>query len=430
MAKSTLVLRDYQDDAVNTLFRYWEVWESKKHSTQTAPPPCVLQLATGAGKSIVIADLVRRLGQPTLVLQPTAEILAQNKEKLELAGVKDPQVCSASAGDWKIGNITLATIGTIAKHHKFCQRFKVIIVDECDTVKCESAESQYLRFFRNLDPTTRIVGLTATPYRNQTFCPLYDKPRVYCRPLTRIHCNDGAGTRFGEWFWKGGIIYKCSIADLQARSFLAPVTYHIAETDWSFLKDVPGRVDFDVKEMGAWADLESNTSRFTQAVEWCMKQNLKTIVFSPDIKTNFKLVNAIKMLGGTAESMDSNNDTRKSRLAKMERFRNGDFEFLVNVGMVGRGVDVPSVDAVILARPTKSLGLYVQYIGRCLRPDPMKPNKMAYVLDLSGNVERFGKVEDVKMGTVTREGRYGPFKQDVIAITDLKGRQKVWDQVS
>lgn len=155
-AQSSLVLRDYQQEAVDTLFRYWQVWESKSHATQTSPPPCVLQLATGAGKSIVIADIVRRVKQPVLVLQPTAEILAQNKEKLALAGVNNAQVCSASANDWKIGNITLATIGTIAKHWEYCQRFKVVVVDECDTVKCEDATSQYLTFFNNLANDTRI----------------------------------------------------------------------------------------------------------------------------------------------------------------------------------------------------------------------------------------------------------------------------------
>lgn len=428
---SSLVLRDYQQEAVDTLLRYWQVWESKRHTTQTSPPPCVLQLATGAGKSIVIADIVRQVKQPVLILQPTAEILAQNKEKLALAGVTDAQICSASGGDWKIGDVTLATIGTIAKHWKFCQRFKVVIVDECDTVKCEDANSQYLTFFNHLPSDTRIVGLTATPYRNQTFCPMYDTPKVFCRPLTRLHCNNASGTRFGDWFWKGGIIYKCSIEDLQTRGYLAPVDYHVAETDWSFLHNVPGHVDFDTKEMGQWADIEANTSRFTQAIVWCMKYKLKTIVFSPDIKTNFKLMTTIQALGGTAEVMDSLNDSRKSRLDKMDRFRNGNFQFLVNVGMVGRGVDVPSVDAVVLARPTKSLGLYVQFIGRCLRPDPTNPDKVAHVLDLSGNVDRFGKVEDVKMGTIEKEGKYGPYKVDCIAVREFgTGKQRVWDQVS
>lgn len=429
--KSGITLRDYQEEAIDKVIEYWADWDSKRHSTQSSPPPCLLQLATGAGKSIIIADLVKRINLPTLVLQPTAEILQQNKEKLELAGVKNVHVCSASAGDWMIGGITLATIGTIAKHWQYCQHFKFIIIDEADCVVCEDAKSQYLKFFNNLSPTTRIMGTTATPWRNQTFSQMYEDPQVFCRPLTRIHCKNAGGTRFGDWFWKGGIVYKCGIEDLQKRGFLAPTNYMIANTDWSFLRNHPGRVDFDTNEMSPWADIERNTSRFTQAVSWCGEHGLKTIVFSPNIETNFKLAAVIKSLGFKVETMDSNNDKRATRLDKMERFRSGDYQFLVNVGMVGRGVDVPSVDAVVLARPTKSLSLYTQFVGRCLRPDPANPDKVAQIIDLSGNVERFGRVEGVKLGKLDRVSRSGNmFQVDCITVTDLQGKKRIWDKVS
>ena len=93
-------LRDYQQKAVDKLFQFWE--KSSK--------PCMLQLATGAGKSHIIAEIVRKVGVPTLVLQPTKEILEQNLEKLNAVGIY-PTVCSSSAGDWKISDVTLATIG-------------------------------------------------------------------------------------------------------------------------------------------------------------------------------------------------------------------------------------------------------------------------------------------------------------------------------
>ena len=66
-------LRDYQQKAVDELFKYWE------KNTR----PCMLQLATGAGKSHIIAEIVNKVGEPTLVLQPTKEILEQNLEKLK-----------------------------------------------------------------------------------------------------------------------------------------------------------------------------------------------------------------------------------------------------------------------------------------------------------------------------------------------------------
>lgn len=416
-------LRDYQVEALEKLEQYW-----KKRTD-----PCILQLATGAGKSWIIAEIVKRTNSPVLVLQPSKEILEQNYEKIELAGVpdKDIKICSASAGSWEIGKITLATIGTIWKHVYYCQRFKTIIIDECDVVPIDNVTSQYMFFFNELEQDVRIVGLTATPWRNKSFKALYQPPKVYCRPLTRIHTEGGKKTRFGEWFWKGGIIYKCGISKLQERNFLSKTVYHIATTDWSFVKDVPGRVDFNTEGMDKFMDIEANTSRFTQAVNWCMERGLKTIVFSPNIDMNFRLQNCIHALGGTAECMDSENDTKSSRERKMEAFRNGNFQFLVNVGMVGRGVDVPSVDAVILCRPTKSLSLYMQYVGRCLRIDPDNPDKIAYVLDLSGNVERFGRVEDVMLGKQKKISQYGnAFYTDVITYKDNDGKRNVWERVS
>lgn len=421
------MLRDYQQEAVDTLFDYWG---DKEFSH-----PCILQLSTGAGKSWVIAEIVRRLNQPVLVLQPTKEILEQNYEKLELAGVPREyiSVCSASAGGWEIGAITLATIGTIGKHFDKCKHFKAIVIDECDVVNNNDVYGQYLSFFNHLRESgvaPRIVGLTATPWRNQNFLDGLGNPSVFCRPLTRIFTRGGKGTPHTEWFWKGGVIYKCEIPFLQERGFLAPTKYYEAETDWSFVQNLPGRVDFDTNEMTKWLDFDSNMSRFHQAVKWCMDKHLKTIVFTPNIDMNFRLAECITAGGGTAKTMDSNNDTRTSRQQKMDDFRAGKYQFLVNVGMVGRGVDVPSVDAVILARPTKSLSLYMQYVGRCLRLDPTNPDKIARILDLSGNVARFGKVEGVRLIKEKAKSKTGwAFDKDIISV-NIGGKDYKWEKVS
>lgn len=423
-------LRDYQQEAVDRLFRFWE----------SSSKPCIICAATGAGKSHIIGEIVNRLRSPVLVLQPSKEILEQNYSKLLASGVPRGmiRVCSASAGSWQIGSITLATIGTIAKHAQHCQHFKVVVVDECDVVPCENPDSQYLKFFAELPEYTKIVGLTATPFRNQTYSAMYQDPVVYCRPLTRIPVRYKASSDsitvenwYGKWFWQGGIIYNITMESLQERDFLSNTKYFVAETDWSFVRDVPGRADYDTDGMEKWCDIEANTSRFTQAIKWCMDNNLKTIVFSPNIDMNFRLKNVIYSLGGIAETMDSEHDSKADREAKMSAFDKGKFQFIINVGMMGRGVDVPSVDAVILCRPTKSLAVYMQQVGRCLRIDPSKPvPQIAYVLDLAGNSERFGKADLVAMGKVDAVSKKGwKFKKDVISIMK-NGKRSVWDKVS
>jgi hypothetical protein len=729
-------LRKYQQDAVDELFKFWE--KSSK--------PCILQLATGAGKSHIIAEIVKKVNQPTLILQPTKEILEQNKEKLEMIGIC-PQVCSSSAGDWKIGDITLATIGTIRNWVQYCSRFKVIIVDEGDVVPNDRADSMYMEFFN--DPylsDAKIIGLTAcvdgetevltpmgfvkfeelkgesgifaqwtpptegslgkitfeeasifrgwadhmnssmwekegteflftdnhtipiefhkyngevyhkdeksgkvkwnyhkrfymagggagnsrsltdeeklgiflqadgtyvkkrekgnrkglcyhafaikkdkkvqavepilerlemphrwqsdgyftgevylpfnakkmsnflrleefsyekavefvkwmalfdghayddgsfeyyscdkdnanfvqavaclggfmtravmitkggshqdywklyirpratrctdalkgekrvewnkpvyclhtktgyfvarkngrvfitgnTPWRNQTFQRAYEDPRVYCRPVTRIHTNGGKDTKYGEWFWNK-IIYRCSISDLQEMDFLSKTQYYFVPTDWSFIEDVPGRVEYEMEQMTQWVDVDENTSTFTKAIKWCIDNNLKTIVFSPNVDMNFQLNNVIMSLGGASITLDSVYDNCKTREAKMSALRSGEVQFLVNVGMVGRGVDVPSVDCVIWCRPTKSLSFWVQGVGRCLRKDPNNPDKTAYIIDLTENMKRFGKAEDVTIEKIDAISRNGiSYKQDAIMMKK-GGRKVVWDRVS
>ncbi len=409
-------LRDYQQAAVDELFKYWE----------KSVRPVMLQLATGAGKSHIIAEIVKRAGVPTLVLQPTKEILEQNRDKLRAVGI-EPSICSASAGGWQVSDITLATIGTIRSWVQYCRRFKIIIVDEADVVPNDRTDSMYMEFFDDLD-TAKIVGLTATPWRNQTFCRMGEEPQVYCRPVTRIHTNGGKNTKYGEWFWSG-IIYRCSIADLQARDFLSKAEYYFVPTDWSFIEDLPGRVEYEMEQMTHWLDVDENTSNFAKAIKWCIDNNLKTIVFTCNINMNFQLHNIISSLGGKSATLDSTYDSKKTREAKMASLRSGAIQFLVNVGMVGRGVDVPSVDCVIWCRPTKSLSFWVQGVGRCLRKDPDNPDKIAHVIDLTENVKRFGKAEDVTIGKIEAISRNGfPFKKDAILVRKGK-RQYVWDKV-
>lgn len=304
----------------------------------------------------------------------------------------------------------------------------VYITGNCDVVNSDNVDGQYLKFFNKLPITIPIVGLTATPWRNQSFRDKNGQPAVYCRPLTRICTTKGDGTPHGKWFWTGGIIYKCEIPFLQQNGYLSPTEYYQAETDWSFVNEYPSRVDYDTQEMTQWMDFDSNMSRFHQAIKWCMDNKLKTIVFTPNIDMNFRLAGCISSAGGSVQCMDSLNDSHDSRQRKMDNFRAGNFQFLVNVGMVGRGVDVPSVDCVLLCRPTKSLSLYMQYVGRCLRLDPDNPDKIARVVDLSGNVARFGKVEDVALGKQSRPGTYGNFETDIITV-GIGGKRYKWEKV-
>lgn len=418
-------LRKHQQEAVDAIMEGFE-------KCKTKPRPCLAQLATAAGKSYIIAELAR-LHQSALILAPTKEITEQNYDKLIKIGIprRDIGICSASMGSHNTNRITIGTIGTVKKFAKALEDVEVVIIDEADVAPIERSDSEYMSFLQQLK-TNKICGLTASTWRNWIVKRQYEDPRVYCRPLTRIPMNDGEKTRFGKWFWSGGLVYRCGIRELQALHYLSPIKYITQKTDWSFLDRALGRVDYDEKQLGIWADIDGNREIFERALGWATGQFDRTLVFAPNISASQNLCQIARRLGISAETIDSQNDNKKSREAKLKRFREGKTQVLFNVAILTAGYDLPSLDCVIMCRATKSLRLYLQSIGRAIRIDPDNPDKIAQVIDMAGNLERFGKVEDVIMTQVDAVSAQGwKYKKDVIAYKPAGSEKyKVLDRVS
>jgi len=109
----------------------------------------------------------------------------------------------------------------------------------------------------------------------------------------------------------------------------------------------------------------------------------KTIVFAVDIEHSKEIAKRYLSAGISAAHIDA--ETPKNERAEiLNRFKSGEVKVLCNVNIVSEGFDVPDCEAVQLARPTKSLVLYLQQVGRCMRPDPDKNEKTALVLDNAG----------------------------------------------
>ena len=147
------VLRDYQQQASDAAVSFFNN-KAKKNNA-------IMVLPTGAGKSLVIADIAARLNGHTLVFQPSKEILEQNYLKLCSYGVLDCSIYSASFGRKEISRITFATIGSVINHPELFQHFQNIIIDECHLVNPK--EGMYKSFLSILK--CKVLGLTATPYR-------------------------------------------------------------------------------------------------------------------------------------------------------------------------------------------------------------------------------------------------------------------------
>ena len=372
-------LRPYQIEAVEIAI---------KHLTKKNPKPFVIQGATGCGKSLIIAEICHRLNEHILILQPSKEILEQNYQKLLSYDPDiDAGIYSASKGRKEVRKFTFATIGSIYKKPEQFMHFKYVIVDECHGVNPKNLDGMLTSFLQAIGCNS-VCGLTATPYRiAQKFYTDEYGDKYYTAHLKMIN-------RIHPFFFKQ-IVFKIETAELIEQGFLCPIAYYADSVDISELKVNSTGADFTGKSLEQFWN-NTKLRRIAQAIQYSDKEHKKTLTFCSSLRQARNALAMILEMGITAE-MVSGETPLKEREAIIERFRNGATKHLLNMGVFTTGFDMPDLDTIILARPTMSLGLYYQMIGRGVRIDPDDPNKILTVYDLAGVVERMGRVETIKV---------------------------------
>ena len=365
------VLRDYQRDASNAAVK---AFLTKKGNNG------LLILPTGAGKSLVIADIASKINGPLLVFQPSKEILEQNFAKLQSYDILDCGVYSASVGFKQIRRITFATIGSVMNHMEDFRHFKNVMVDECHLVN--SKAGQYKEFMDAVD--RRVVGLTATPYRLSSFQGA-STLKFLTRTRPRIFTD---------------VLYYCQISDLLAKGYLAKLRYFdCTKLDMSRVKANTTGADYDDKSLkleyeriGFGDQLSSTTIRVLHPKSGIPRKGV--LVFTRYIDEADTLCHKLRSVGIRA-AIVTGETPKKEREDILEDFKVGNIKVVANVGTLTTGFDYPELDTVILGRPTKSLALYYQMVGRAIRPFK---GKDGWVVDLGGSYRRFGDVGDLKIG--------------------------------
>lgn len=357
-------LREYQKEAVQNALEYFNN-KREKH-------PVIEVLPTGAGKSLVIANIAKELNEPTLVFQPSKEILEQNYSKLVSYGIMDCSIYSASFNSKDISNLTFATIGSVKSNPENFRHFKNIIVDECHYVN--SKGGMYKEFFNVIGE--KIIGLTATPYRLAS-----NSFGSELRFLTRTR---------PKIFHK--VIYNVQTSYLFAKGYLSPLKYYqISGFDSSRLKPNSTGADYTdasvrrhYQEIQFPAKIEAVVQRLLQI----KRKNI--LVFTRFVEEAKNLVS--KFDGAEIVSSDMKMSERNRVI---NGFKSGDIKIVANVGVLTHGFDYPELETVVTARPTRSLALYYQMIGRGIRPHKDKPFSM--IIDMCENYERFGRIEDLRL---------------------------------
>lgn len=387
-------LRDYQAEAVAIAVDHLRGYGS----------PFIIQAATGAGKSLIIADICHKIDEPVLILQPNKEILEQNYAKLvSYDPLIDAGIYSASVGRKEVRKFTFATIGSIKKIPEQFMHFKFVLIDECHGVNPKNQEGMLTAFLRAID-CKNVCGLTATPYRIDTLwkrLPWGDlESTASLKMINRISKTP---------FFKK-IAYKIETQELIDRGYLVPIQYYKEEADWSHLTINSTGADFkDDDKLAAFA--KSRVGRIAAAIEYSHEHNERTLVFCQSIAQAEKVREEVQTRMGIDTAIVTGTTPMKERTKIIQDFKDGKFKHMLNVGVFTTGFDAPVLDCIVMAKPTMSLALWYQIVGRGVRLDPNKPDKVLQVYDLVGVTQRLGRVETIR---VIPERTNNKFKRDEV----------------
>lgn len=355
-------LRDYQQQAVTNVIRFFQ----KKRD------PAMIVLPTGAGKSLVIAELARIAKGRVLVLAHVKELVEQNYEKYKSYGLS-AGIFSASLGKKETDQKAIfGSVQSVARApNDFFTDFSLLVIDECHRV-AEEGSTQYQEVIQKLlerNPKLCILGLTATPYRlglgwiyeySQTGEIKTDKKRFFKQ-----------------------CVYELPLSFMIKNKYLTtPVKVDIPVTCYDFSE----LTDKDRAHTAAEVEeILKSQKRLTPLI-------IKNII---DITERFNRqgvmifsssVNHAEEIMSYLPANDSNvvlGDTDlKDRNEIVSDFKKKKFKYLVNVSVLTTGFDAPHVDVIAILRPTESNSLYQQIVGRGLRLSNDK--KDCYVLDYTG----------------------------------------------
>jgi DNA repair protein RadD len=365
-------LRDYQVEAAKVAANYL--------NSPVAEEPKVMVLPTAWGKSVLIAHAVKSVkGKKVLVLQPSKELLEQNYSKYLSLGLT-ATIYSASLNTKEISDVTFATIGSIKDLGHLFSDFGAVIVDEVHLYP-RAGDSMFQKFLK-ASGITRALGLTATPFKLQTY--------AFGSKLVMLTSWSKAGNFFKD------ILYVSQVKDIIDRGYWAKIKYVQESVNTKQLVFNSTGSDYTDKSQNQFYEsncLDSVIKYKLGSEELESRKHI--LVFVPSVEEAVSLSTQVK--NSAAISAET---PKKEREDIIRAFKAGKIRTIFNVNILSVGFDYPEIDCIIMARPTASLAWYYQVLGRGTRIHPNKKDCM--VLDLSGNFNKFGMIEDLIYEKVKR----------------------------
>jgi superfamily II DNA or RNA helicase len=348
-------LRPYQQKIIN------EAFESVNEEINSV----LLQMPTGTGKTHVFAEIVRKWtreyepNKKVLIIAHRVELIDQIISRLLRFGVIGSPIFGGKVQDPNY-QVQVAMIQSLKKTERLPSNISLLIIDEAHHSTAKSYK-KLIQHYRAKNDKLKIIGLTATPYRL-------------------------SGDGFSQIFDK--LITSDQIKDFIHNGFLSQIRHFAASK--IDLSEVALGFDRDYLE----SDLESIVRNDVLLAELVESYKIhasgkKAIVFSLNKAHSKDIVDRYMQNNIQAAYIDSDTDSEE-RSKLVQKFREGEIQVLCNVNIFTEGFDCPDVEVVQLARPTKSLSLYLQQVGRVMRPSPEK--QYGIILDNACLWEEHGMV--------------------------------------
>lgn len=329
-------------------------------------------LPTGAGKSLVIAELARLAKGRVLVLAHVKELVEQNHEKYEGYGLKG-SIFSAGLGRKETDQqVVFASVQSVVRNlDSFSNQFSLLVIDECHRVPDEKTSSyqKVITHLRENNPGIKVLGLTATPYR------------LGMGWLYQYHTRGQVRSEEPRFF--RDCIFELPIRYLLDEGFLTParmIDAPVLSYDFSQLKPAStGRYKEAELDMVIEQSKRATPQIVDQIIELA-KDKLGIMVFAATVRHAQEI---LSLLPEGESSIVIGDTPTLERDQIINDFKERKIKFLVNVSVLTTGFDAPHVDLIAILRPTESISLYQQIVGRGLRLSPGK--KECLVLDYAGN---------------------------------------------
>ena len=366
-----ITLRQNQGEPIDKAIQFFQEPKSK---------PSLIVLPTAWGKSILTAYVAKHTNDRLIVLQPSKELLEQNYKKyLHLCdGFANAGIYSASFGRKEIAQVTYATIGSIkALGAKFKRLgFTKMLIDEAHLYPREA--NSMLGTFLKDSGITHVLGITATPVKLQTNRDLDGNTFSKLVMLT-------SRSKKGN-FYKD-IIHVGQVQEMVQLGYWSPLKYEVAGFDDSLLVFNTSKSEYTEESVQMAYDANGGTQAVIDVLD-AHPERQHVLAFVPSVQDakglSARYPNSAVIYG----EMD-----KRERAETIERFRAGEIRVIFNVRVLSTGFDYTGIDCIVLGISTASIALYYQVIGRGTRIDPNKEDCL--ICDLGGNVNRFGRVEDI-----------------------------------